>query len=204
MPPSISVAMAPAINSSRSSVPTSPRQSTTPSSIAGRTTHSNSSRSDAWRTLAAITSRRPVRRATSIASTTPFSCVTRPTSSRSSPAVCPIGVFEKSRPWWIVAIQLAPSFQRRWLSLIETSGTSGSASSSADTPSLSRRPWSVETTGVGTSRAIRIPAASRCEWMMSKRSASAAAFAIVRPKYATTSPGSSERQRASGIVGTSR
>jgi hypothetical protein len=68
-------------------------------------------------------------------------------------------------------------FQRRWLSLIATSGIDGIASMYCVAPATSRRPWSVVTTGTGACCANRKPCVSTWEWMMSNRSASSHARA---------------------------
>ena len=81
-----------------------------------------------------------VRRASSMASATPFSGVTRPTKARYEPPPSRNGSRSRGRPWWIVATQLARGDQRRWLSLMATSGMSLNSSSSSGMPGVVQSP----------------------------------------------------------------
>ena len=82
-------------------------------------------------------------------------------------------------PWWIVAIQRWSGKNRRWLSLIATSGTSGCDTRSSGIPAMSSRPCKVVMTGVSQCCANTKLCCSMWAWTMSNRSAAAQATSIV-------------------------
>ena len=79
----------------------------------------------------------------------------------------------------MVATQRWSGKNRRWLSLIATSGTSGWIAISSGIPATSSRPCIVVTTGVAQCSANTKLWCSMCEWTMSNRSDAAHATSIV-------------------------
>ena len=132
-PPSITVASAPAYSGSRSSGPSSPRKSIVARVDRGLHDLVEVLRAPTSRWTLAATLSRIARRAAQLDRLRmPFSGVIRPDERE---VVARLGrgtaCSPSGRPWWIVATQRWSGKNRRWLSLIATSGTSGCVASSS-------------------------------------------------------------------------
>src|SRR6478735_6048336 len=104
----------------------------------------------------------------------------------------------------MVATQFWSGHQRRWFSLIATSGMSVNSRSRSGVNESSSRPWSVVTTGVVQYRARRKPNVSRCEWITSNSSAcfqTASAAISMKPAISPLPEGLvADRDEAAGHV----
>ena len=201
--PGMSSAYAPARSRSRSGPGISPRNSTSARSMAGRNTVSAYACSSALGPILAAThSRRPDRRATSMASTTPFSGVIRPTNARSSDRRRSNGAALRSSPLWTTPAQSTSGKTSAWAWLIATR-RDRVRRSAVSAYGQSRRPWNVVRTGCAARSAMSSPAKSRWLWTTSKSPIRSSTWRAVVVKNPVGSSWKPAPRIATGTVGTS-